>query len=142
MNPTLVQPYLFFGGKCDEALAFYGKSLGAKVEFLMRNSESPEPLPPGMMPPGFEHKVMHATITIGGSTIMVSDGNEIGPKFSGFNLSLNFPTEVEARRAFTALAEDGSIDMPLAKTFWSPCFGMVTDHFGICWMISVPGQNA
>ena len=137
MSSTQVQPYLYFGGRCDEALAFYGKSLGAKVEFLMRYSESPEPLPPGMVPPGFEHKVMHATFHIGTTTLMASDGCEEGARFEGFTLSLALPTEAEVNRAFAALAEGGKVGMPLTKTFWSPRFGMVTDRFGVGWMVTV-----
>jgi len=138
MKTTLVQPYLFFGGRCDEALAFYGSALGAKVDFLMRYQESPEPMPPGRLPAGFENKVMHATFHIGTTTLMASDGCEEGARFEGFTLSLALPTEAEVNRAFAALAEGGKVGMPLTKTFWSPCFGMLTDRFGIGWMVSVP----
>ena len=137
MKPTLVQPYLFFGGRCEEALKFYGTTLGAQVDFLMRYKESPDPMPPGMLPPGFENKVMHTTFRIAGNVLMASDGCHEGAKFDGFSLSLAVPTEAEAKSAFTALAEGGTVKMPLAKTFWSPCFGMITDRFGIGWMISV-----
>jgi PhnB protein len=137
MNKTLIQPYLFFGGRCEEALEFYRTALGAQVDFLMRYKESPEPLPPGRLPPGFENKVMHTTFRIGGSTLMASDGCEEGQSFAGFSLSLAVPTQAEADRAFTALAEGGKVKMPLTKTFWSPCFGMVTDRFGLGWMVSV-----
>ena len=137
MNKTLIQPYLFFGGRCEEALEFYRTALGAQVDFLMRYKESPEPLPPGRLPPGFENKVMHATFRISGSTLMASDGCEEGQSFAGFSLSLAVPTQAEADRAFTALAEGGKVKMPLTKTFWSPCFGMVTDRFGLGWMVSV-----
>src|ERR1035441_4632834 len=137
MNNTIVQSYLFFGGRCDEALEFYGTALGAKVDLLMRYKESPEPLPPGRLPAGFENKVMHATFSIGGTTLMASDGCEEGQSFTGFSLSLAVPTEVEANRAFAALAAGGQVKMPLTKTFWSPCFGMLTDRFGIGWMVSV-----
>ena len=137
MNSTIVQSYLFFGGRCDEALEFYRTALGAQVDFLMCCKESPEPLPPGRLPPGFEDKVMHATFRIGESTLMASDGCEEGPKFAGFSLSLAVPTQAEADRAFAALAAGGQVQMPLTKTFWSPCFGMLTDRFGIGWMISI-----
>ena len=140
-NPQ-VQPYLFFGGRCDEALEFYRSALGAQIDFVMRFNESPEAAKPGTLPPGFEQKVMHATFRIGDSTLMGSDGNEVGAKFSGFSLSLNVPTEAEAKRLFTLLAAGGEVGLPIAKTFWSPCFGMVTDRFGIAWMVSVPGPNA
>jgi PhnB protein len=137
MKATLVQPYLFFNGRCEEALAFYGTALGAKVEFLMRYKESPEPMPPGRLPAGFENKVMHATFHIGGTTLMASDGCEENAHFEGFSLSLALPTEAEVNRAFAALAEGGKVGMPLTKTFWSPRFGMVTDRFGVGWMVTV-----
>jgi PhnB protein len=137
MTTSIVQPYLFFGGRCDEALEFYRTALGAHVDFIMRNNESPEPMPPGRIPPGFEKKVMHATFRIGGTILMASDGCEAGAKFEGFSLSISTPTEAEAKRAFDALAAGGQVGMPLGKTFWSPCFGMLTDRFGIGWMVSV-----
>jgi PhnB protein len=136
MTTTIVRPYLFFGGRCDEALEFYRTALGAKVDFLMRYNESPQPMPPGRIPPGFENKVMHATVSVGGAILNVSDGDEVGAKFSGISLALDLPTEAEASRAFAALAVGGEIGMPLSKTFWAPCFGMVTDRFGVSWMIS------
>ena len=137
MNNTLIQPYLFFGGRCEEALKFYGTALGAQVDFLMRYKESPEPLPPGRLAPGYEDKVMHATFRIAGNTLMASDGCGDAPSFTGFSLSLAVPTEAEANRAFTALADGGKVNMPLTKTFWSPRFGMLTDRFGLGWMVSV-----
>jgi PhnB protein len=137
MTTNIVQPYLFFGGRCDEALEFYGNALGAQVDFIMRYNECPEPMPPGRIPPGFEKKVMHATFHIGGTTLMASDGCEASAKFEGFSLSLSVPAEAEAKRAFDALATGGRVEMPLGKTFWSPCFGMLTDRFGIGWMVSV-----
>jgi len=137
MTRTLIQPYLFFGGRCEEALEFYRSALGAQVSILMRYKDSPEPPVPGMLPPGFENKIMHATFHIGGTTLMASDGCEEGAKFGGFNLSLAVPNEAEADRAFAALANGGQVKMPLAKTFWSPRFGMLTDRFGLDWMISV-----
>jgi PhnB protein len=137
MNDSAVRPYLFFGGRCEEALAFYGSSIDAKIEMLIRYDESPEPLPPGRLAPGWEGKVMHTTFRIGESTLMGSDGCGDKPHFAGFSLSLAVPTEAEAERAFTALAEGGEVRMPLAKTFWSPSFGMLTDRFGIGWMVMV-----
>jgi PhnB protein len=137
MKHPLVQPYLFFGGRCDEALDFYRIAIGAEVDFLMRYKESPEPMPPGLLPPGFENKVMHATFRIGSTTVMASDGCEVGPKFTGFALSLAVPTADEADRVFAALSEGGKVRMPLAKTFWSVRFGMVDDKFGVGWMVNV-----
>jgi len=137
MKTNTVQPYLFFGGRCDEALEFYRAAVGAQVDFLMRYQESPEPPSPGRLPPGFENKVMHATFRIGGTTLMASDGCEAVCRFQGFSLALTFSLEAEADRAFTALSTGGQVGMPLSKTFWSPRFGMVTDRFGIGWMVSV-----
>jgi PhnB protein len=142
MNNKIVQPYVFFGGRCDEALKFYKKAVGAEVDFLMRYKESPAPLPPGAVPPGFEKKVMHATFHIGDSILMASDGCEEGAKFEGFTLSISVKTKAEATKVFKALSAGGKVEMPLTKTFWSPCFGMLTDKFGLGWMVSVPGQMA
>jgi len=136
-----LEPYLFFEGRCKEALDFYTKALGAKVEMIMRYSESPEPPPPGKLPPGSEQKVMHAVLRIGDARMLASDGLCSGkPDFGGFSLCLTAPKEADARRMFNALADGGKVQMPLSKTFYSPCFGMVTDRFGIGWMILVP-QN-
>jgi PhnB protein len=109
---------------------------------VMRFKESPEPMPAGSIPPGFENKVMHASFRIGGSRLMASDGNEEGAKFEGFSLSLAVPSEAEADRVFAALAKGGKVGMPLAKTFWSPKFGMLTDRFGVGWMVSVAVKTA
>jgi PhnB protein len=137
MNDYQIEPYLFFGGRCEEALEFYRTVLGAEVEMLMRFKDAPEPMPPGALPLGFENKIMHASVRFGGSRIMASDGTEDGGKFEGFSLSLAVSTDAEAERVFDALAEGGSVGMPLAKTFWSPKFGMLTDRFGVSWMVSV-----
>ncbi|MGN6555578.1 MAG: VOC family protein [Verrucomicrobiota bacterium] len=137
-NNSIIQPYLFFNGVCEQALEFYKKALGAEVELMMRYKESPEPPPPGMLPPGFENKIMHTSFRIGQTTVMASDGcSEEKTGFNGFSLSLTVAMEAEADRAFAALAEGGQVRMPLTKTFWSPRFGMVQDRFGVGWMISV-----
>ena len=141
MTNTLVQPYIFFGGRCEEALQFYRTALGAQVDMVMKYKESPEPPPPGMLPPGFEDKVMHATFRIGATTVMASDGCEKGSTFGGFSLSLAVPTEADADRAFNALAAGGQVRMPLTKTFWSPRFGMLTDRFGVGWMVTVAPEH-
>jgi PhnB protein len=141
MANTRMEPYLFFGGRCEEALAFYGTVLGAEVTYMMRYSDSPEATPPGTLAPGFEHKIMHATFTIAGNTLMASDSFDENTSFSGFKLSLSLPTQAETERAFDLLAEGGSIQMPLAKTFWSPSFGILTDRFGLGWMISIADQQ-
>ena len=133
-----VQPYLFFDGRCEEAINFYKANLGAHVLMLMRYKESPEPQQPGM-PPGSENKVMHASFRIGDSTINASDGHCAGqPKFQGFSLSITVAGDAEAERFFNALAKDGGkVNMPLTKTFFSSRFGMVNDRFGLAWMIYV-----
>jgi PhnB protein len=131
----LVEPYLFFEGRCEEALDFYSGALDAEVTSLMRFKESPDP---NMCPPGAEDKVMHATVRIGDTTIMVSDGMSSGNlAFQGFSLSLSLTDKAEAERLFTALSDGGQVQMPLAKTFYSPLFGMVADRFGVSWMIIV-----
>ncbi len=133
-------PYLFFSGRCDEALEFYAKAIDAKLEMRMSFSDSPDPVPEGMLQSGFESKVMHAAMQIGSSTVLLSDGCDDKSKFEGFRLTLSVPTEAEAQRLFNALAEGGTVEMPLCKTFWSPCYGMVTDKFRVGWMVMVPGE--
>jgi PhnB protein len=137
-----VQPYLFFDGRCEEALEFYRKTLGAEVLMLLRFKDSPEPPQPGMVPPGSEDKVMHTSFRIGETTVMASDGRCQGrPSFQGFSLVLTASNEAEANRLFAALADGGQVQMPLAKTFFSPRFGMVADRFGVSWMIIVAPLN-
>ena len=129
-----VQSYLFFDGKCEEALQFYSKHLGAKVEMLMRFKESPEPQPPGMTVPG--DKVMHSCFRIGETQIMASDGMCSGQaKFDGFSLSISAANDAEAKRIFNALADGGKVTQPLTKTFFASSFGMLTDRFGVGWMV-------
>lgn len=135
---TSLQPYLFYGGRCDEALAFYKKAIGAETSFVMRFNESPEPMPPGMLAEGFEKKIMHSEFKVGEMTLMASDGCGEGGKFEGFRLALIVPTEADADKAFAGLADGGTVDMPLAQTFWSPRYGQVTDKFGLGWMVMVP----
>lgn len=131
-----VQPYLFFDGRCEEAVEFYQKTLGAEVTMLMRFQDSPEPPEPGMVPPGSEHKVMHMSLRIGETTVMASDGLCGGrPSFQGFALSLTVLDEAE--RLFAALADGGQVQMPLTTTFFAPRFGMVADRFGVSWMVTV-----
>jgi PhnB protein len=133
-----IQPYLFFDGRCEEAINFYRKALGAEVERLLRFKDSPEPPQPGMTPPGSENKIMHASFRIGDTTILASDGRCMGkPTFQGFSLSLTVPTDAEAERFFAALGDGGQVQMPLTKTFFSSRFGMVADRFGVAWMVYV-----
>jgi PhnB protein len=131
-----VQPYLFFGGRCEEAMEFYRKALGAEVVAMFRFKEAPEPQPG--MPECFEDKIMHATLRIGDSMLMASDGRCEGPAtFEGFSLSVTVGDEQEAERVFSNLSEGGLVTMPLEKTFWAPKFGMLQDRFGVGWMVSV-----
>lgn len=133
-----VQPYLFFDGRCEEAVEFYRNALGAEVTALMRFRDSPEPHQPGMIPPGAEDKVMHAAFRIGDTTVMASDGHCAGkPSFQGFSLSIDAPDEATAERLFAALGDGGQVQMPMAKTFFAPRFGMVADRFGVGWMVIV-----
>jgi PhnB protein len=131
-----LQPYLFFDGRCEEAVEFYRRTLGAEVEMMMRFKDSPEP-PPNATPDNAD-KVMHTSFRIGDTKVMASDGRCQGrPSFQGFALSLTARDEAEAERLFNALGDGGAVQMPLAKTFFSPRFGMVTDRFGVCWMVVV-----
>jgi PhnB protein len=133
-----VQPYLFFDGRCEEAVEFYRRALGAEVTMLMRFRDSPEPPEPGRVPPDAGDKVMHASFRIGDTTVMASDGLCHGkPRFQGFSLSLSVLDEAEAERLFAALADGGQVQMPLTRTFFSPRFGMVADRFGVSWMVIV-----
>jgi len=134
----LVQPYLFFDGRCEEAVNFYRDSLGAEVTAVMHFKDCPDTPPPGTMPPGSENKVMHAAFRIGETTVMASDGHCQGhPSFQGFSLSITVPNEAEADRVFGALSDGGKVSMPLGKTFFSSRFGMVADRFGVGWMVIV-----
>jgi PhnB protein len=133
-----VTPYLFFDGRCEEAVEFYKKALSAEVAMMMRYKDSPEPPPPGQVAPGSENKIMHACLRINGADLMASDGCAQGkPKFEGFSLTINAKDEAEADRTFAALADGGQVQMPLGKTFFAKRFGMVADRFGVGWMILV-----
>jgi PhnB protein len=134
-----VQPYLNFNGRCEEALAFYGKALGAKIERVMHFKDSPDP---SMVSPGSENKVMHSSFRVGDATVMASDGRCQGEtNFQGISLTLTVPDEAEAEQRFTALSDGGQVQMPLTKTFFSPSFGMVADRFGVTWMVLVESQQ-
>jgi PhnB protein len=133
-----LQPYLFFDGRCEEAIEFYRSKLGAEVEMLMRFNDSPEP---HQHPPGSDNKIMHASVRIGDTTVLASDGRCLGqPNFQGFALSLTAADDAEANRLFTALGEGGQVQMPLGKTFFSSNFGMIADCFGVSWMVYVAPQ--
>lgn len=132
-----VQSYLFFEGRCEEALEFYKQAVGAQVDMLMRYKDSPEPQPEGMLPPGSENWIMYSSLRIGETVLMASDDCRNQPKFQGFALSLTVKDEALAQRYFDALADGGSVHMPLSKTFFSPAFGMLADRFGMSWMVMV-----
>jgi PhnB protein len=132
-----VQAYLFFDGRCEEALDFYRTAIGAGDVNVMRYKDSPEKQP-GMVPPGADDKVMHSSFRVGDTLVMASDGHCKGqPKFEGLSLVINADSIAEAERLFGALGNGGRADMPLTKTFFSPAFGMVHDRFGVSWMVIV-----
>ncbi len=133
-----VSPYLFFEGRCEEALEFYKSAVGAEVTFLMRFKDSPEPPQPGSVAPGSENKILHATFKVGDTLLHASDGTCHGSAtYKGFSLSLTVATPAEADRFFAALTDKGRVQLPLTKTFFSPRFGMLTDRFGVGWMVYV-----
>jgi PhnB protein len=133
---------LFFDGRCEEAIDFYKKTLGAQVGMMMRFRESPEPPPPGTCAPGSDNKIMHASFTINGTMVMASDGRAEGkPEFKGFTLSIDAKDEADADRKFTALSAGGKVQMPLGETFFAKRFGMVADKFGVGWMIIAGAKN-
>jgi uncharacterized glyoxalase superfamily protein PhnB len=131
--------YLFFSGRCEEALDYYQQHVGAKINMLMRFSDCPDPLPEGMLAPGFADKVMHCEFTLGDSKVLASDGCGDGTTLSGFSLALTVATADDAHRVFAALAKDGQVTMALAETFWSPLYGQLIDQFGVAWMVMLPG---
>ena len=140
----LVQPYLFFDGRCEEALEFYRGAVGAEILMLMHFKDNPDKNNSemcggmeGAPPP--DDKVMHASFRIGETTVMASDGFSKGnPVFEGFSLSLSVSTDAEAERLFGALSADGKVEMPLVTTFYATRFGMLVDRFGVSWMIINP----
>jgi PhnB protein len=130
-----IQPYIDFDGKCEEALAFYARALGAEVNGMMRFKEAPDQ---SAVPPGSGDRIMHASFHVGDTHLLAMDGRGQGnPKFAGISLALTAADAAEVTRLFNALADGGKVAMPLAKTFFSPMFGMVIDKFGITWMILV-----
>ncbi len=133
--------YLFFSGRCEEALDYYRAHLGATIEFIMRFDESPEPLPQGTLAPGLSNKIMHCEFTLGGMRIMASDGCDSSSQIGGFSLALALPDKSSVQDAFKALADGGQVRMPLTATFWSPLYGQVTDRFGVAWMVMLDGEQ-
>lgn len=136
-----VEPYLMLSGRCEEALAFYNHAIDAKITMLMRFDESPDKNHPMPMPPNWDKKILHSSMTVGSTTVMMSDGMSTeSVSFSGVTLSITADDEAQAKKLFDALSVGGKVDMPLGKTFWSPCFGMTSDKFGVSWMVGVDGQ--
>jgi PhnB protein len=135
----MLNPYLYYNGNCEAAFNYYEKVLGGKIEFLMRADEAPADMKPQ---PGLEKKIMHATISLNGQTLMASDvpaGHFHNPQ--GFSVSLTIKDVAEAERKFKALSEGGKQTMPFAKTFWAKGFGTCTDQFGIPWMVNCPAER-
>lgn len=136
-----VQPYIFFEGRCEKALEFYRAALGAEVTMMMRYKENPEQQQDNTRPLISGEAIMHASFKVGQTEVMASDGMASGkPEFKGITLSPSPATETEGKKIFTALSDGGKVQMPLTKTFFSPCFGMVADRFGVSWMVVVPGE--
>jgi len=134
-----VTPYLFLDGRCEEAIEFYKKHLGAEVGMMMRFKEAPEDHKPA---PGTDDKIMHACITINGAPVMMSDGRCTGKaSFQGFALSLDAKEAADGERVFNALAQGGQIQMPMMETFFAKSFGMVADKFGVGWMVIAGPKN-
>ena len=130
-----IEPYLFFEGRCEEAIEYYKKVAGAEVTMLMRFKDSPESGDNSMVPAD-KNKIMHASFRIGDSAIGASDGSCLGPAtFKGFSLSLKVDSDADAERLFKALADGGTVHQPLIKTFFASRFGMLADRFGIGWMV-------
>ncbi len=142
MNPNF-QPYLFFRGRCAEAIDYYKQTLGAEEVVVMRFKDAPEKPSAGKMPEGMDDRIMHAGLRIAGAELMMSDGMRSGPTdFGCVGVSLSVSSEAEVKRVVNALAKDGKVEMPPTKTFFSPCFGGVVDKFGVNWMVLVPQEQS
>lgn len=136
-----VEPYLMLSGRTEEALAFYNQAIDAKTVMVMRFDESPDKNHPMPLPPDWDKKILHSAMTVGDTTVMLSDGmSSEAVSFAGVSLSITADDEIQAKRLFDALAVGGNVFMPLGKTFWSPCFGMLSDKFGVSWMVGIDGQ--
>jgi PhnB protein len=136
-----IHPYLSFAGRCEEALEFYAEKLDAKIAMKMRYCDSPVPLPPGRLPPGFEKKIMHASFFMCGSRFMASDSCDDQGTFSGFRLVLTVPTVADSHQVFDGLADGGTVEMPIAETFFSRGYGIVRDRFQVGWIVMVQGEH-
>lgn len=130
----VLDSYLFFDGTCAEAMRFYERTLGGKLEMMMTYGQSPDP---EHCPPGSKDRIMHASLIVDGRSLMASDtpAGQAGAGMNGFSLSLAYQSADEARRIFDKLADGGKVTMPVSKTFWAEAFGMLTDRFGTPWMV-------
>jgi PhnB protein len=138
-----VEPYLMFGGRADEAIAFYQTAIDAKTVMVLRFDESPDKNHPMPLPPNWGQKVMHCGLMVGDTLVMLSDGMSAEVvSYNGVSLSITADTEAQAKKMFDALAVGGSVFMPMSKTFWSPCFGMCSDKFGVSWMVGIDGPQS
>ncbi len=139
---SAIQPYLFFRGRCEEAIAYYKKTLGAEVAMMLRFKDNPDKPGPEKVPHTLDDKIMHASLRIHGAEILMSDGMRSGPlDFQCMSLSLSVPSEAEADRVFNALAVEGTVQMPMGKPFFAKRFGAVADKFGVSWMVMVPHSH-
>lgn len=140
MSTTTIDAYLNFDGNCAEAMRFYEKTLGGKLEMMMKLSESPDPAmcAPADAPPEVANRILHASLLVGQHRLLASDTMPGQPYegMKGFGLALSFPTVDEARKVFDAFATGGRVDMPLSPTFWAEAFGSVVDRFGTCWLVN------
>jgi len=137
-----IQPYLSFSGRTEEAITFYKEVFGAELQMLLRFKDSPDPIPEGQIAKGWESKIMHSSLKIGDSVVLLSDGGcSDNAGFKGFSLTYTAKDIAEADRMFAALAKGGTERMPLGKTFFSPRFGMVEDRFGVPWIVIVPAEH-
>ncbi len=137
-----VQPYLFFRGRCEEAIEYYKTQLGAEVVMMMRFSDNPDKQPRDEVPAELDNRIMHASIRIRGTEVMMSDGMKSGPlDFQCMSQSISVPSEAEADRLYNAIAADGTVQMPIGPTFFARSFGAVTDKFGVSWMLMVPHSS-
>jgi PhnB protein len=135
-----VEPYLMFSGRCEEAIAFYKQAIGAQTTMVMRFDESPDKNHPMPLPPNWGQKIMHCAIKVGDTIVLASDGMSEEPvSYAGVSLSITADNEAQVKRLFDALSQGGKVFMPPSKTFWSPCFGMTSDKFGVNWMVGVDG---
>ena len=129
-----LNPYLTFNGQCEAAFKFYERCFGGKIEFMLTHGESPMAQ---QTPAEWRNKIMHARLVVGGRALMGSDAPpERYEGTKGFSVSLGVAAPAEAERIFNALAENGTVQMPLQETFWALRFGMLVDRFGVPWMVN------